>query len=52
MTPGARNMIERVRQIGRTARLAVAEWTAAEWSVGGALALGFGFCTVSLWTWS
>lgn len=52
MTPGARNMIERVRETGRAARLGVVRWTAAEWVIAAAFAFGFGFCAVSLAAWS
>lgn len=51
MSPGARNMIERVRETGRTASNAVAKWDKADWVLAFAFAFGLGFCLISLWAW-
>lgn len=52
MSPGARNLFERVRRAGRTASGAVAKWDKADWLLAGALAGGIGFCIASLWAWA
>ena len=52
LSPGTRNMIERVRETGRTASGAVAKWDRADWMLALALAGGVGFCIVSMVAWA